>query len=64
MNSYIEQLFLDLVEWRDSATTKRKARAIQRVIDKKYNALNVCGKEVVSHFLKVNKLKLSAWSEW
>ena len=58
--SWIESITI-LIKWRDEATTKRKARAIQRVIDKKIEYRDrldiICLKSV----LKERGLKLSAW---
>lgn len=60
-NKKLTRAILLLVKWRDEVATKKKARAIQRVIDKK---LRECGKidmiwlEITE---KVDGIKLSAW---
>ena len=50
-----------LVKWRDEVTEKKKARAIQRVIDKKLrecDKLDMIWLEITE---KVDGIKLSAW---
>jgi hypothetical protein len=58
--SWIESIII-LIKWRDEATTKRKARAIQRVIDKKIEYRDRLGIIWLKNILKERGLKLSAW---
>ena len=50
-----------LIMWRESVNEKRKARAIQRAIDKAYAKLDNLQKAILWMHLHGSKLKLSAW---
>lgn len=58
--SWIESIVI-LIKWRDEATTKRKARAIQVAIDKKIEYRNRLDMFCLKSVLKERGLKLSAW---
>ena len=58
--SWIESIII-LIKWRDEAITKRKARAIQRAIDKKIEYRNRIDMICLKSVLKERGLKLSAW---
>ena len=50
-----------LIMWRESVNEKRKARAIQRAIDKAYAKLDDLQRGILWMHLHGSKLKLSAW---
>jgi hypothetical protein len=50
-----------LVLWRDEVNEKKKARAIQRVIDKSFERLSYSEKGKLIHDLKLTGSRLSAW---
>lgn len=50
-----------LIDWRDSTRFKRKARAIQFVIDKKWDNLPKLERGMLIHELKLAKKRLSEW---
>ena len=50
-----------LVLWRDEVNEKKKARAIQKVIDKGFESLSYSEKGKLIHDLKLTRLRLSAW---
>lgn len=58
--SWIESIVI-LIKWRDEATTKRKARAIQVAIDKKIEYRDRLDMICLKSVLKERGLKLSAW---
>ena len=58
--SWIESIVI-LIKWRDEATTKRKARAIQVAIDKKIEYRDRLDMFCLKSVLKERGLKLSAW---
>ena len=60
---WIENIII-LIKWRDEAMTKKKARAIQRAIDKKISIRNVLEITCLRSAAKEYGVKLSAWSEW
>ncbi len=52
---------LSLIEWRDEVKTKKKARAIQRVIDKKYSQMSREEQKTFWHNWYCTAQRLSAW---
>jgi hypothetical protein len=52
---------LQLAEWRDTVTTKKKARAIQRVIDKKLKQCDRFDMIYLEITEKTHNIKVSAW---
>lgn len=50
-----------LILWRDDVTTKKKARAIQRIIDRKLEKLNVEEEKCLKNLSIEFKFKISAW---
>lgn len=60
-NKKLTRAILLLVKWRDEVTTKKKARAIQRVIDKKLRECDKIDMIWLEITEKVDGIKLSAW---
>jgi len=50
-----------LIEWRDETYEKRKARAIQRAIDKKIQFLTDDERSMLIIWLRSTKKRLEAW---
>ena len=50
-----------LVKWRDEVTEKKKARAIQRVIDKKLKECVDLDRAYLEYLDSQNQIRLSAW---
>jgi hypothetical protein len=50
-----------LILWRDEVTTKKKARAIQRIIDRKLEKLNVEEEKCLKNLSREFNFKISAW---
>ena len=50
-----------LIEWRDETREKRKARAIQRAIDKKIPFLTDTERSMLIIWLRSTKKRLEAW---
>ena len=53
--------FALLIKWRDESDTKRKARAIQRIIDKKVEKFTDVNKSWLESRCRAYGLKLSDW---
>lgn len=60
-NKKLTRAILLLVKWRNEVTTKKKARAIQRVIDKKLKECGTFDRIWLEITEKVDGIKLSAW---
>lgn len=57
-------LLIDMVRlilWRDEVTTKKKARAIQRIIDRKLEKLNDEEEKCLNNLARDFNFKISAW---
>ena len=50
-----------LVEWRNEVETKKKARAIQRVIDRKLEKCDLLDMAYLEITEKTHNIKVSAW---
>ena len=62
-NKKLIRVIMLLVKWRDEVTTKKKARAIQKVIDQKLKECNEMDMVWLEITEKLDGKKLSAWQE-
>ena len=62
-NKKLIRAIMLLVKWRDEVTTKKKARAIQKVIDQKLKECNEMDMVWLEITEKLDGKKLSAWQE-
>ena len=60
-NKKLIRVIMLLVKWRDEVTTKKKARAIQKVIDQKLKECNEMDRVWLEITEKLDGKKLSAW---